>query len=227
VGRSLRLGLAREMLVRWVSMPEHRPRRVYRLRSHSHGLPSGALEDLRFIRETMERSSAFTAVPGLGMIAMGGSALCAAWLASAWRHRSQWLWLAVWLLEAAVAMSVGLAATYKKAQRAGVPLTSGPARKFMYSFLPAAVAGGALTVVLFRLGLTGLLPGTWLLLYGVAVTSAGSFSVNVLPLMGSGFMLVGILALVAPPGLHTALLSLGFGGLHIAFGIWIARRHGG
>lgn len=208
-------------------MPEHRPRRLYRFHSRRRSLPSGALDDLRFIRETMERSSAFTAVPGWGMVAMGATAVLAAWLTSASHHLSQRAWLAVWLSEAALAMCVGLVATWKKAQRAGVPLTSGPARKFMYSFLPAAVAGGVLTTVLFRHGLAHLLPGSWLLLYGAAVTSAGSFSVAVLPLMGSGFMLIGILSFVSSPDLHTSLLSLGFGGLHIGFGYWIARRHGG
>jgi hypothetical protein len=200
---------------------------MYRVRSHTRSLPSGALDDLRFIRETMERSSSFTAVPGWGMVAMGVTALFAAWVTSSARHLSQRLWLAVWLAEAALALGIGLIATWKKAQRAGVPLTSGPARKFMYSFLPAAVAGLVLTTVLFRRGLGGLLPGSWLLLYGAAITSAGSFSVNVLPLMGGGFMLIGIITFLSPPGFYTALLSLGFGGLHIGFGYWIARRHGG
>ena len=208
-------------------MPEHRPRRLYRLRSRPRSLPSGALEDLRFIRETMERSSSFTAVPGWGMVAMGATALSAAWVTSASHHLSQLEWLSVWLGEAALAISLGMIATWKKAQRAGVPLTSGPARKFMFCFLPGAVAGGVLTAVLFRLGLAGLLPGSWLLLYGAAITSAGSFSVRVLPIMGAGFMLTGIVTLISPPGFHTALLSLGFGGLHIGFGYWIARRHGG
>lgn len=208
-------------------MPEHRPRRAYRVRSHPRSLPSAALDDLRFIRETMERSSSFTAVPGWGMVAMGVTALCAAWVTSPSRHLAQPTWLAVWLSEAALAMTVGLIATSRKAQQAGVPLTSGPARKFMYSFLPAAVAGGVLTLVLFRLGLADLLPGVWLLLYGTAVTSAGSFSVSVLPVMGSGFMLLGIVSFILPPSLHNALLALGFGGLHLGFGFWIARRHGG
>lgn len=208
-------------------MPEHRPRRVYRVRSHTRSLPSGALDDLRFIRETMERSSSFTAVPGWGMVAMGGTALFAAWVASSVHRLSPRLWLAVWLAEASLALSIGLIATWKKAQRAGVPLTSGPARKFMYSFLPAAVAAVVLTTVLFRMGLGALLPGSWLLLYGAAVTSAGSFSVKVLPLMGGGFMLAGIITFLLPPSFSTALLSLGFGGLHIGFGYWIARRHGG
>lgn len=197
------------------------------MHSRPRSLPSGALDDLRFIRETMERSSSFTAVPGWGMIAMGASAMLAAVVTLSLRQLSQPAWLSIWLAEAGFAVSMGLVATWRKAQRAGVPLTSGPARKFMYSFLPAAVAGGVLTAILFRRGLANLLPGTWLLLYGAAVASAGSFSVGVLPLMGAGFMVVGMVTFISPPGFHTALLSLGFGGLHIGFGYWIARRHGG
>jgi hypothetical protein len=206
-------------------MPEHRPRRAHPVHPRPRPLASGALDDLRFIRETMERSASFTAVPGWGIVALGLTAILAAWVSS--QQGSQRTWLAVWIAEAALAISIGLVATWKKAQRSGVPLTSGPAQKFVSTFLPAAVAGGILTVVLSRLGLTGLLPGVWLLLYGAAVTSAGIFSVRALPLMGSAFMLTGIVALLAPPKMQTALLATGFGGIHIGFGYWIARRHGG
>src|SRR5215472_7413894 len=140
------------------AMLEHRPRRQHRLRSRApRPLTTGALDDLRFIRETMERFSSFTAVPGWGIVAMGVTALFAAWVAS--RQLSSQAWLAVWIVEAALAVCIGMIATWKKAQRAGVPLTSGPARKFMFTFLPPAVAGGILTVVLFRLALMRLLPG--------------------------------------------------------------------
>lgn len=209
-------------------MPEHRPRRLHRMRPRNpRPIPTGALDDLRFIRETMERSSSFTAVPGWGIVAMGFTALGVATLTTVLRQLSPRVWLTVWLAEAFVAICIGLAATWKKAQRAGVPLTSGPARKFLYSFLPPAVAGGILTVVLYHLELTRLLPGVWLLLYGAAVTSAGAFSVSVLPVMGAGFMLTGIAALFSPTEWQMPLLGLAFGGLHIGFGYWIARRHCG
>jgi hypothetical protein len=206
-------------------MLEHGPRRLRRAHSRPQSLPTGALEDIRFIRTTIERSSSFTAVPGWGMVAMGMTALYAAWMAS--RQLSPWAWLIAWLAEAALAICIGLMAMWKKAEHAGVPLTSGPAREFMFSFLPSATAGGILTVAFFRLGLSHMLPATWLLLYGAAVTSAGASSLKVLPWMGMSFMLIGTVAVVAPEKLHSALLAAGFGGLHISFGYWIARRHGG
>ncbi|HXB22864.1 MAG TPA: hypothetical protein VNV88_15865, partial [Candidatus Solibacter sp.] len=180
---------------------------------------------IRFIRTTMERSSSFTAVPGWGMVVMGMTALYAAWMAS--RQLSPSAWLIAWLAEAALAICIGLMAMWRKAEQAGVPLTSGPAREFMFSFLPSAAAGGILTVALFRLGLSHMLPATWLLLYGAAVTSAGAFSLKVLPLMGVGFMLTGTVAVIVPAAFHSTLLAVGFGGLHIGFGYWIARRYGG
>jgi hypothetical protein len=200
-----------------------RQHRVRRQRSISPA-PARALEDLRFIRETLERSSAFTAIPGWGQVAMGASALPAAWLA--FRQGSNAMWLTVWLVEAVFASSIAIAATQNKAQRAGVPLTSGPGRKFALSFLPAVVAGAVLTVILYQSGLARFLPGTWLLLYGTGVVSAGALSVAVVPAMGTCFMLLGILAFMVP-GWGSLWMVLGFGGLHIGFGFSIARRYGG
>jgi hypothetical protein len=200
-----------------------RQHRIRRQRSHSSA-PAQALEDLRFIRETLERSSAFTAIPGWGQVAMGATALPVAWLAA--RQTSPPMWLTVWLAEAVFACSIGIAATQNKAHRAGVPLTSGPGRKFALSFLPAVVAGAVLTFILYQSGLVRFLPGTWLLLFGAGVVSAGALSVAIVPVMGTCFMLLGIAALMVPAW-GNFWMALGFGGLHLGFGFGIARRYGG
>jgi len=206
-------------------MFDRQPHRLRRPYSRARRVPEQALEDLRFIRETMERSADFTAVSGWGEIAMGGTALAAAYLAS--RQASAAAWLAVWIGEAVVAIAVALPAMQMKAQRAGVPLTSGPARKFAMSFLPPAAAGALLTPLFYRLGLTRMLPGVWLLLYGAGVVTAGAFSAAIIPGMGMCFMLLGAAALFASPAWGNWFMAAGFGGLHIGFGLWIARRHGG
>ncbi|MEX0741338.1 MAG: hypothetical protein WD079_00980, partial [Phycisphaeraceae bacterium] len=184
-----------------------------------------AMDDLRFIRRTMERGAAFTGVPGWGGVGMGLSAIVATALAAARPDAEGWL--AVWLAEAVVAIGIGTWAMRRKARRAGLPLLSGAARKFALSFLPPALAGGPLTLALFRAGEIDLVPGTWLILYGAAVVTAGTFSVKVVPVMGLCFMALGAAALLAAPSWGDPLLAAGFGGLHIVFGLHIARKHGG
>ena len=182
-------------------------------------------EDLRYIRDTMERSAAFTAVSGWGQVLLGFTAIVAAWIAS--RQVSSFGWLRVWLAEGLLAVAVGLLACTWKANRVGLPLFSGPARKVALGLAPPLVAGAFLTFLLFRSGLEGALPATWLLLYGAGIMTGGAFSVSIVPVMGLCFMLLGGLAVLGPGAWGNWFLAAGFGGLHIVFGFWIARRHGG
>lgn len=184
-----------------------------------------AMDNLRYIRRTIERAGSFTAVPGLGGVLMGSTALVAAWAAGSVSATGRWL--AVWVLEAAVAAVVGVVAAALKSRRARLPLLSGPGRKFLAGFAPAMLAGALLTAVLFHAGQTALLPGVWLLLYGVAIVSGGWASVRVVPLMGACFMAAGTLAFLLPALPANILLAASLGGLHIVFGSVIAVRYGG
>lgn len=184
-----------------------------------------AMDNLRFIRETMERSTSFTAVSGVSGVAMGTIALAAAWVAAGRQDGLDWL--LTWLGAALLSGMVAIWAMVRKARAGGTSLLSEPGRKFALGFSPPILVGGLLTLALFRGGLLDVLPGTWLLLYGTAVVTGGAFSVRIVPLMGAGFMLVGAAALFAPPSLGDAFMALGFGVLHIVFGIIIWRKHGG
>ncbi|PYQ42636.1 MAG: hypothetical protein DMG99_08470 [Acidobacteria bacterium] len=187
--------------------------------------PSNLAEDLRFIRDTMERASAFTAVSGWGQVISGATALAAAAVAA--QQSSAFGWLRVWLAEGIVAVVIGLLACTWKANRRGLPLFSGPARKVALGLAPPLVAGAFLTFVLFRAGLQAALPAAWLLLYGAGIMTGGAYSVSIVPVMGLCFMLVGSLAVLGPAAWGNWFLAAGFGGLHIIFGFLIARRHGG
>jgi hypothetical protein len=187
---------------------------------HTH-----ALNDLRYIRQTMERAGSFTAVPGWGGVAMGCTAAVAALIAS--RQPSLDVWLVIWLAEGALALTIGLCAMLRKARAAHLPLSSTPARKFLFGFAPPVIAGALLTLGLYRAGMIGVLPGVWLLLYGTGVVTGGMFSVPAVPVMGLCFMAEGGLALFAPMAWSDFLLGTGFGGLHVIFGAVIARRYGG
>jgi hypothetical protein len=184
-----------------------------------------ARDNIRFIRETMERAGSFTAVSGWGGVAMGITALGAAVIAS--RQDSTLLWLATWLAEAAVAIGIALWATYSKARSVGTALFSGPGRRFVYSFAPPLFVGVLLTILLVRVGSIAEVSGVWLLLYGTAVVTGGAFSIRIVPLMGLCFMVLGTVALFCPSSWGNAFLAAGFGGLHLIFGGVIAGRYGG
>ena len=213
-------------------MLDPRAHRIRRFR-HSTPVPERASpnlapdleDDLRFIRDTMERSAAFTAVSGWGQVILGSTAVAAAWLAA--RQAAPFAWLKVWLAEGLVAVAIALLSCTWKANRRGLPLFSGPARKVALGLAPPLVAGAFMTFLLFRAGLQSALPATWLLLYGAGIMTGGAFSVAIVPVMGLCFMLLGGLAVLAPAVWGNWFLAAGFGGLHMLFGFLIARRHGG
>ena len=187
---------------------------------HAH-----AIEDLRFIRETMEHAASFTAVPGWGGVAMGFTAIGAAFIAP--HPSNSRTWLVTWLTAALCAFAVGALGIYWKARRVGTPILTRPGRQFLLSLFPPLMAGGVISYAIYARSLSHLLPTVWLLLYGVGVMSAGTFSVRVVPMMGLCFMLAGVAALFCPAGWGNAVMAAGFGGLHILFGTIIARRYGG
>lgn len=189
-------------------------------------LDDRARENIRFIRETMERAGSFTAVPGWGGIAIGVTAIGAAVVASRQTPASL-AWLLVWMSEAILAVAIAGWSTYAKAREARVPLFAGPGRRFALSFAPPIFVGALLTAVLFHAGYREAIPGAWLLLYGTGVVTGGTFSIRIVPLMGLCFMVFGSVALFCPPASGDWFLAAGFGGLHILFGALIAWRHGG
>jgi hypothetical protein len=184
-----------------------------------------AMDNLRFIRGMMEQAATFTAVSGWGEVVIGISAIGAALVAS--RQTLPWAWVATWLAEAGIAAGISVASMTLKSHAANVPLLTGPVRKLILSFSPAIIVGAVLTAVLINHELYAFLPGVWMSLYGAAVVSAGTYSVRIVPVMGAAFMVAGAVALLAPAAWATPLMIAGFGGLHIVFGLWIARRHGG
>jgi hypothetical protein len=183
------------------------------------------MDNLAFIRDTMEAAGAFTAVSGWGMVAVGTVATVAAVIASSRHSPIQSVY--VWLAAAVLATIIMLWAIVRKARKARMPLLSGPGRKFVLSFSPPMFVGALITIVLYRAGLPEMIPGMWLLLYGTAVVAGGAFSVKIVPVMGICFMLAGTLALFTPTSWNDWIMAAAFGGLHIGFGIPVARRHGG
>ena len=184
-----------------------------------------ALDQLQFIRHTMESATSFTAVPGWGTVALGLTAIAAAFVAHSINSRVTWVLL--WLGEALLAAVISLVAMVRKTGSLAKLAASIPARKCALSLVPPLAAGGVLTLIMMEQQLYGILPGMWLMLYGVAVITGGAFSVRVIPVMGICFAVFGTIALALPANWANGIMAAGFGGLHVLFGLLIARRHGG
>jgi hypothetical protein len=184
-----------------------------------------AIDNLQFIRETMERSTHFTAVPGYGGIFMGVTAAAAAYIANNQPDVKDWL--TVWLAEAFLAFAIGLFATWQKAKISKTSLLSAPAKKFAMSFLPPLLGGIFITLGLWRFGHFEMMIPVWIICYGAAVVCGGAFSVKAVPIMGWCFIALGAIAFFLPAGHYNSMMGLTFGVLHIVFGVIIARKFGG
>lgn len=193
--------------------------------SHPINLSDRAMENLKFIRQTMERATAYTGVSGIGQVIVGLTALIASWAAAQQTEASHWIF--IWVSEAVVSLVISSLMMVKKSRHLQLPLWSETARRYLLGFTPPMLAGALLTTVLYQHSLFEMIPGVWLLLYGTAIIAGGTYSVQVVPVMGFSFMLLGVFALLGPTLWGNALMALGFGGLHMLFGLWIARRYGG
>lgn len=187
-------------------------------------LAGRAFENLSFIRQTMERAGAFTAIPGAGAVLMGLTALFAAAAAQSLDDRRAWL--ALWTAEALLAAAVGLLAMAAKSRRRQLSLLGTPARRFFRSLAPALAAGAVLTAALAWRQDYSLLPGIWLLWYGAACLAAGTASVPLVSLLGACFMAAGTAALFSPPSWGNVWMAIGFGGINMVFGILVWREYG-
>ena len=184
-----------------------------------------AFDNLKFIRETMERSVVFTSVPGYGGILMGATAIVAAYIA----HTQIYIRdsLIVWLTEAFLAFSIGLLAMWQKSKLSKNSLFSTPAKKLLMNSLPPMLCGVFITLGLWRFGDFEAMIPVWMLCYGAAVVCGGAFSVKIVPVMGWCFIALGAIAFFLPTGFGQLMMALSFGVLHIVFGSIIGRKFGG
>lgn len=185
---------------------------------------TNAEENLAYIRETMETASGFTAVSGWGLVGVGILGLAAA--VATYMRPGGPADPIIWIPTAVLSIALSTTATARKVRQLEIPLWSGSFRKLAWVMIPALVAGGMLTLALGNAGAGLLIPGTWLALYGAAVAAGGTQSARDFRWMGICFLGLGAVSFFRPE-FNVLLLGVGFGGLHIAFGIRVARKYGG
>jgi hypothetical protein len=187
-------------------------------------LDTHAISTLRYIRESMDAAGS-VAVPGSAGIAMGLVGLAA--MALSLTPGLAPHWFVIWLIAGPIAALAGALLMTGAASVGSFVATGTPGRKLVLGLMPCLFAGGVMTAVLWSANHIAAVPGSWLLLYGCALISASVSTKTIVAWMGACFVALSVTALVAPPVLHIPLLGLGFGGLHIVFGILIGRgAHG-
>lgn len=189
----------------------------------THDEHAQAKETLDYIRRTMESASSFTAIAGSGMVGVGVVGLTASGIASRLGDPAD---LRVWIPAAALAVTLAGITNAAKARRLGVPMWSGAFRKTVWVMVPVLLVGAVLTLALTRQGVANLLPGTWLALYGAGVTAGGTLSIRAIRGMGLVLSVLGAAALLEPAW-GAPLLAVGFGVMHLLFGVYLIARHGG
>jgi hypothetical protein len=194
--------------------PESRGRNTVALDSH-------ALGTLQYIRASID-AAGLLAVPGSAGIAMGAVGILAALLVSLKSLAAHWL--EIWLLAGFVAIAFGTILMAHQVISRGTALYRGPLRRFLMCLCPPLLVGAVLTWQLWLHAAVGMIPGVWLLLYGCAVMAASTLTRRALAVMGALLAVLGVIALQAPANYQNAVLGVGFGGLHLLFGILIGGR---
>ncbi len=194
------------------------------MRANTVTLDSHATATLRYIRASMEGAATLT-VPGSAGIAMGSVGCAAAVLSQTSALRPYWL--DVWLIAAVLAAGVGGTVMARQAARQGFTFFGAPVRKLLLCLAPGLFAGAVLTLVFWHRGDLADIPGTWLLLYGCSLVAASAPTTRAVAVLGTLFVALGLAAYLLPLGLKLITLGVGFGVLHLAFGIFIGRKaHG-
>ncbi|MBN8588053.1 MAG: hypothetical protein J0L94_06975 [Rhodothermia bacterium] len=200
-------------------------------------------EQLKVIRETMTRSTAFTEVPGYAMMGIGFLAIVVSAILE-WMDVRYITWVEAWVFTAFVAILLGAWGIRMKARTSETPPAKQTARKFWMGLAPSFVVTAVLTLMVLQISPENIptkfrtywfiesetlhmLPALWMLMYGLAITTAGAYSIKAVSQMGMCFLGLGFLAYFLPQVGVNLMMLLGFGGLHLVFGWIIAKKHGG
>ncbi len=198
-----------------------------------------AAEQLKVIRQLMERPIRFSTMSGRSGILAGGLALVGCWLDAYvtthfGRHEATRINLVVWAGVFLAAFAAVVVCTRLQERRQNLPFWSPVKRKILLTILPGFVAGVGLTlVIVFRwyygIGPNqwGLILPMWMAFYGVTLWQLGAFAPVEVRVLGAAFIAAALVTAAQfqydpyPP------MAVTFGGFHILYGIVVWIRHGG
>lgn len=194
--------------------------------------------DLAFIRRTMEQATRYDNIPPVGYVVTGVLGLAGAGatygllgaerVADLGGLEAEGLWsmALVWGGVLVASLVFLAAAAVRSSRRRGIAAWNSLATRMFLSQLPQVAAAGLLTLGLVQLDRVGVIPAVWLLHYGVITYSFSYFAGRDHQVLGIAFLALGAAALFGPAAWSVPLLAIGFGLLHIAFGVFRMIRNG-
>jgi hypothetical protein len=198
-----------------------------------------AEENLRVIRELMERSTRYSTFSGLsgvcaGLVSILGCLVQRFWVLSLPPAARNGAFLATWSTVVALAVGIDYLLTKRRAPLVGKTINSRLGRQMFLASFPGLFAGALLTLFFLQHGMMEYVYPFWMLSYGIAVSAVGLFSQREVGRLGAAFLATGVLALAVDAlqiGLRAGtvgliLTALSFGGFHILYGVTVARRGG-
>lgn len=184
------------------------------------------LDDLKTIREMMEKSTKFLSLSGLSGIVAGLTAIVGA--SFAWFYifadvtrytpseRIMWL-LADALTVLVISLFFGVYFSVKKARGQNQKIVTKVAAKTLYNLALPLVAGGLFSLVYLFRGNVDIVIASTLLFYGLALINVSKFTFEEIHYLGITEIVLAILSAVFPK-YGILFWTLGFGVSHILYG---------
>ncbi|MEP6614977.1 MAG: hypothetical protein ABJA57_00290 [Ginsengibacter sp.] len=201
-----------------------------------------SLQQLHHIRQMMDRSSRFTSLSSLSGIFAGICGLAGAWVASqklnCWQQGDcsfgnsakenlyglQYYLVGVALCTFAAAMIISFIFTFMKSKKAGLSLWRSTSFRVFWHIAIPFMAGGFFLARCIQAGYYDMLVPVCLVFYGLALISAGKFTLTEVRYLGYCEVLLGIFCLWLP-GFDLYFWAAGFGILHILYGLVLWFRN--
>jgi len=193
------------------------------------------LEDLKAIREMMEKSSKFLSLSGLSGIIAGITAIIGAAFAYFYllkdpsmtdynRTQELFILLADALIVLFISIAFGIFFSWRKAKKTNQPLFNKVMMRTLYNLSIPLAAGGIFCLILLLRGDIRMVIAGTLIFYGIALVNASKYTFEEVHYLGITETILGIAAAIFE---QNGLLfwTIGFGFCHILYGIIMYRKY--
>lgn len=203
------------------------------------------LETLTEIRSLMERSTRFLSLSGLsgvaaGVIALLGAAMIYIYLGimpfggerylenitgNKWGMDYQTFLLLDGALVMIFALLAGFYFTWRKSKKGNYPLFDATAKRLALNLaLPLAAGGVFCLIILLKHKMVGLVAPATLIFYGLTLLNASKYTYDDIRYLGISEIILGLIATWFI-GYGLLFWSIGFGILHIIYGLLMYRKY--